>query len=159
MCRYRAFSRLLKASEKGNQKCYSKNYCQKRSTDSVVKSINCVSLDFEQTLTYLKKLGGHSDATLIILKTRPDGSCTPSPQFLSNLEKRTQLYMNIRVVLPPQIFAHSAILKTIMLFTIQCMLQYPKKVLNIIIVNILKYHYQYGLSNNTGPVSVFYQNT
>ena len=30
MCKYRAFSRLLKASEKGNQKCYSKNYCQKR---------------------------------------------------------------------------------------------------------------------------------
>ena len=41
----------------------------------------------------------------------------------------------------------------------QCMLQYPKKVLNIIIVNILKYHYQYGLSNNTGLVLVFYQNT
>ena len=38
----------------------------------------------------------------------------------------------------------------------QCMLHYPKKVLNISIVNILKYHYQYGSSNNIGPVSVFY---
>ena len=27
----------------------------------------------------------------------------------------------------------------------QCMLQYPNKVLNTSIVNILKYHYQYGL--------------
>ena len=41
----------------------------------------------------------------------------------------------------------------------QCILQYPNKVLNTSIVNTLKYHYQYGLSNNTGPVSVFYQNT
>ena len=41
----------------------------------------------------------------------------------------------------------------------QCMLQYPNKVLNTSIVNILKYYYQYSLSNNTGPVSVFYRNT
>ena len=41
----------------------------------------------------------------------------------------------------------------------QCMLQYPNKILNTSIENILKYHYQYGFSNNTGPVSVFYRNT
>ena len=41
----------------------------------------------------------------------------------------------------------------------QYMLQYPNKALNTSIVNILKYHYQYDLSNNTGPVSVFYRNT
>ena len=40
----------------------------------------------------------------------------------------------------------------------QCMLQYPNKALNTSIVNILKHHYQYGLSNNTGPVSVLFIN-
>ena len=43
--------------------------------------------------------------------------------------------------------------------TIQCMLQYQNKVLNTSIGNILKYHYQYGFSKYTCPVSVFYRNT
>ena len=41
----------------------------------------------------------------------------------------------------------------------QCMLQCPNKILNTSIENILKYHYQYGFSKNTGPVSVFDRNT
>ena len=67
-----------------------KNYCQKDSTDSVVKSINSVSLDFGQTLTYLKKLGGHSDATLIILKTRPRGLCPPQKKFFYQHRKENR---------------------------------------------------------------------
>ena len=39
----------------------------------------------------------------------------------------------------------------------QCILQYPNKILNTSIGNILKYHYQYGFSKNTGPVSVFFK--
>ena len=41
----------------------------------------------------------------------------------------------------------------------QVMLQYQNKVLNTSIGNILKYHYQYGFSKYTCPVSVFYRNT
>ena len=40
----------------------------------------------------------------------------------------------------------------------QCMLQYQNKVLNTSIGNILKYHYQYGFSKYTCPVSVFSRN-
>ena len=47
----------------------------------------------------------------------------------------------------------------ILLHTPQSMLQYPNRILNTSIGKILKYHYQYGFSNNTGPVSVFYKDT
>jgi hypothetical protein len=43
--------------------------------------------------------------------------------------------------------------------SLQGMLEYPNKILNTSIGNILKYHYQYGFSNNTGPVSVFCKDT
>jgi hypothetical protein len=42
---------------------------------------------------------------------------------------------------------------------VQGMLEYPNKILNTSIGNILKYHYQYDFSNNTGSVSVFYKDT
>ena len=41
----------------------------------------------------------------------------------------------------------------------QSILEYPNKILNTSIGNILKYHYQYGYSNNTGLVSVFFKDT
>ena len=81
------------------------------------------------------------------------------------LQGITRLAFVLNIHIPYQVHQFSLLSKFVNIKllnqyrTVQCMLQYPNKVLNTSIVNILKYHYQYDSSNDTGPVSVFYKNT